>query len=59
MQLFNDCRSGWSKESQWENDRGSFLTCFLLVLCVPAKLFEGSRNNHVKFWNSTQIGINS
>jgi hypothetical protein len=31
MQSFSDCRSGWSKEPQWENDCGSFLPCFLLV----------------------------
>jgi hypothetical protein len=28
--LFSDCRSGWSKEPQWENDCG-FSQCFLLV----------------------------
>ena len=32
MQLFSDCRAWWSKEPQWENDYGSFLPCFLLVL---------------------------
>ena len=31
LQLFSDCRSGWSKEPQWENNCGSFLPCFLLV----------------------------
>jgi hypothetical protein len=31
LQSFSDCRSGWSKEPQWENDYGSFLPCFLLV----------------------------
>ena len=29
--LFSDCRSRWSKELKWENDCGSFLSCFLLV----------------------------
>ena len=32
LQLFSDCRAGWSKEPQWENDCVSFLPCFLLVL---------------------------
>ena len=31
MQSFNDCKSWWSKEPQWENNCGSFLPCFLLV----------------------------
>jgi hypothetical protein len=31
MQSFNDCRSGWSKEPQWENNCGSISQCFLLV----------------------------
>jgi hypothetical protein len=32
MQSFIDCKSGWSKEPQWENNCVSFLPCFLLVL---------------------------
>jgi hypothetical protein len=32
LQSFSDCRSGWSKEPQWENDYGSFLPCLLLVM---------------------------
>jgi hypothetical protein len=28
MHSFNDCKSRWSKEPQWENDRGSFFTMF-------------------------------
>ena len=31
LQLISDCRAGWSKEPQWENDYGSFLHSFLLV----------------------------
>jgi hypothetical protein len=37
MHLFNDCRLGWSKEPQWENDCGSFLACFLLVYSLRFK----------------------
>ena len=29
MQSFKDCRSGWSKEPQWEKDCGSFFAMFL------------------------------
>ena len=36
LQSFSDCRSGWSKEPQWENDCGSFLQC--LLLCVLAMI---------------------
>ena len=39
LQLFNECRSGWSKESQWTNDYGSFLPCFLLVCILVIKLW--------------------
>ena len=28
LQLFSDCRSGWSKEPQWENDCGFFCAQF-------------------------------
>src|SRR5665213_1667557 len=31
LQLSGDYRSGWPEETQWENDCGSFLPCFLLV----------------------------
>jgi hypothetical protein len=32
LQLFSDCRSRLSKELQWENDCGSFLPCFPLMI---------------------------
>jgi hypothetical protein len=32
LMVVSDCTSGWSKEPQWENDHGSFLQYFLLVL---------------------------
>jgi hypothetical protein len=32
LYVFNDCRSGWSKELQWENDYISFSHSFQLVL---------------------------
>ena len=32
MQSFSDCRSRQSKKPQWQNNYGSFLQCFLLVL---------------------------
>ena len=34
MDLFSDCKWGWSKEPQWENDCGSFLPCLLLVFML-------------------------
>ena len=29
MHSFSDCKSGWSKDLQWENAYGIFLPCFL------------------------------
>ena len=40
MHSFSVCRSGWSNEPQWENDCGSFLPCFLLLLVVGSQLKE-------------------
>ena len=34
MHSFSDCRSRWSKEPQWQNNCGSFLPCFLLVMGI-------------------------
>ena len=48
--LFNDCRSGWSKEPQWENECGSFLPCFLLV-------YTHKQNQH--FTNKTNTSPTS
>jgi hypothetical protein len=28
LQSFSDCRSGWSKEPQWENNYGFFFAMF-------------------------------
>jgi hypothetical protein len=38
LQPYSDYRSWWSKEPQWENDCGSFLPCFLLV--IVARILE-------------------
>ena len=40
LQLFSDCRSGWSKELQWENHYGSFLPCSLLVQVLKYNTFD-------------------
>ena len=51
LQSFSDCRPGWSKEPQWENECGSFLPCFLLVIrdanLLPIVHFQ----NHIKYYN--------
>ena len=45
LQLFNDCRLGWSKDPQWENDWIVFLHSFLLVMftrCTPNRNTKGA-----------------
>jgi hypothetical protein len=41
VQLFSDCKAGWSKELQWENDNvlykcieGKLGICLLLAMCI-------------------------
>jgi hypothetical protein len=48
MQSFSDCRSGWLKELEWENNCGSFLPCFLLV---NARGYGGTScgNRHIQW----------
>ena len=36
---FSDYNSSWSKEPQWENDCGSYLPCFVLVLPLGQVMF--------------------
>ena len=55
MPSFTDCRSGWSKEPQWENDCGSFLPCFLLVATQQINLPvpEGCTDQNAKNFDPT------
>jgi hypothetical protein len=41
MHLFSDYKSRWSKKPQWENDCGSFLLCFLLVMSAGTRMCMG------------------
>jgi hypothetical protein len=42
LQLFSDCRAGWSKELQWENDNVSY-KCIegKLGICLLLAMFIG------------------
>ena len=40
LQSLNDCKPGWSKEPQWENDCGYFSHSFLLVLSWDQIIFD-------------------
>ena len=54
MKSFSDCKSGWSKEPQWENNCSSFLPYFLLVIssCQICTL-------PIFFWGGSKPLINS